>query len=505
MAVRELLTKQPFYRLSNSGKDAQKYNKPMPVDKMKYIERPLMGCIMTQTDYLEEFYPFSHKVMSDFYFPEFYNYSTEKNEETGVEEIKFHREETFRIGSTLQSLITVQQLVHLTGNDIHFELTDEKIGSRTEELFKQYQKGWLKSDMEIAFYELAKSVKITADGAIVFFMNNGKLGWKVLSFLNGDTIYPHFDPITGKMNTFARKFSSYDESGKITTSWVEVWDDKYLTRYKQTSIGIKGAINTIKDYFGLDGYEVVYRREHGFTRCPIVYMRDKENGPCWNKIQCLIDDYEVALSYFAKNNAGAALPAYKMKGDDIEVEGDILGRIRAFTMGKDDDVSLLQPQGLSENYIKYIELLLNEIFQGGFIVKQPELKSGDTPTGTMKLYYAPSLDKAELECKDYKKSISSMQSIFCEGYGMQEGAITEFLELDEHIYGYNVPFIHENTSSVIADLVGAKNAGILSAETASEHNPYANNGEYQRITAEQKKEQQADRLYQLKNNAANAN
>ena len=154
MAVRELLTKQPFYRLSNSGKDAQKYNKPMPVDKMKYVERLLMGCIMTQTDYLEEFYPFSHKVMSDFYFPEFYNYSTEKNEETGEEEIKFHREETFRIGSTLQSLITVQQLVHLTGNDIHFELTDEHIESRTEQLFKQYQKGWLKSDMEIAFYEL---------------------------------------------------------------------------------------------------------------------------------------------------------------------------------------------------------------------------------------------------------------------------------------------------------------------------------------------------------------
>ena len=498
MAVRELLTKQPFYRLCNGGRESQKYNKPMLVDRMKYMERPLMGSIMTQADYLEEFYPFSHRVMSDFYFPEFYNYSTEKNEETGVEEIKFHREETFRIGSTLQSLITVQQLVHLTGNDIHFELTDENIASRTEELFKAYQKGWLKSDMEIAYYELAKSVKITADGAVVFFMNYGKLGWKTLSYLNGDTLYPHYDPLTGQMNMFARKFSSYDEAGKETVSWVEVWDNEYLTRYKQTTIGIKGTVNKLKDYFGLDGYEVVYRQRHGFTRCPVVYMRDKDNAPCWNMVQGLIDDYEVALSYLAKNCAGTALPAYKMKGDDISIEGDVLGRIRAFSMGKDDDVSILQPQGLSENYMKYVELLLNEIFQGGFIVKHPELKSGDTPTGTMKLYYAPSLDKAELECRDYQKTITDMQSLFCEGYGIQEGMITEFLDLNDRLYGYNVPFIHENNSSLIADLVASKNAGILSAETATEYNPYSNTGEYQRLTAEQKQQQQADRLYQLK-------
>ena len=94
MAVRELLTKQPFYRLVNGGREAQTYNKPQYVDQMKYTERRLMGSIMTQTDYLEEYYPFSHRVMSDFYFPEFYNYSKEVNEATGKEEIKFHREET---------------------------------------------------------------------------------------------------------------------------------------------------------------------------------------------------------------------------------------------------------------------------------------------------------------------------------------------------------------------------------------------------------------------------
>ena len=501
MAVRDLLTKQPFYRLTNGGRESQKYNKPMYVDKMMYTERKMTGSIMTQADYVEEFYPFSHRVMSDFYFPEFYNYSTEVDED-GNEEIKFHREETFRIGSTLQGVITAQQLVHLCCNDIHWELTDEDITEGHEALYKQYQKGWLRKNMEIDFYDLAKSVKVTADGAVVFYLNEGTLGTKVLSFLNGDTLFPHYDPITGKMGRFARKFSSYDEEGNETVSWVEVWDDEYLTRYRQAKTGVAGAVGALKDYFGMDGYEVVLRQRHGFTRCPVVYLRDKDNGPCWNNVQCLIDDYEVALSYFAKNNAGAALPSYKLKGDDIDIQGDPLGRIRAFTMGKDDDVSIIQPQGLSENYTQYIDYLLTEIFQGAFIVKHPELKSGDTPTGTMKLYYAPSLDKAELDAKEYQRTITDMQSLFCEGYGIEQGAITEFLDLNDRLFGYVMPFVHENNSSLIADLVASKNAGILSAESATEHNPYSKNGEFKRVTAEAKQQQQADRLYQLKSAAA---
>lgn len=498
MAVTDLLTKQPFYRLTNGGKDADAYGgTPQFIDNMRYHERPLKGRLMTQADYLEEFYPFSHKVMSDFYFPEFYNYSEEKNA-NGEVEIKFHREETFRIGSTLQSIITCQQLVHLTGNDIHFELTDPNVDTETENVFREFQKGWLAANMEVAFYELAKSVKIVADGAIVFYIANKKVGAKVLSFLNGDSIFPHYDAITGKLSSLARKFSSYDEEGKETISWVEVWDDKYLTRYRQDTNGFKGALNRTKYKFGLETYKVVYREPHGFNECPVVYMRDKDSGPCWNLVQPLIEDYEVSLSYFAKNNAAAALPSYIMKGDDIDIQGDPLGRVRAFTMGKEDDVSLLQANGLSENYTKYIEYLLNEIFAGAYIVKHPELKSGDTPTGTMKLYYAPSLDKATLEAKEYKDAINKMQRLFCEGYGVQRGAITEYSRLSERIFGWIIPYIHENVSSLIADLVNSKNSGILSVESATEHHPYATNNEFGRITREAKKEQEADRLYQLK-------
>ena len=92
-----------------------------------------------------------------------------------------------------------------------------------------------------------------------------------------------------------------------------------------------------------------------------------------------------------------------------------------------------------------------------------------------------------------------MQSLFCEGYGMEEKAISDYLKLNDRIFGYIVPFIHENTSSLIADLVASKNAGILSVQSATEHHPWAANDETERINVEVKQEQQADRLYQLKN------
>ena len=84
-AVKELLTKQPFYRLTNAGKDAQRYNKPQRVDQMRWQERPMMGSVMTQTDFLEEFYPFSQRVTSDFYFPEFYSYTKETDDDGNMD------------------------------------------------------------------------------------------------------------------------------------------------------------------------------------------------------------------------------------------------------------------------------------------------------------------------------------------------------------------------------------------------------------------------------------
>lgn len=453
--------------------------------------------LMTQTDFLEEYYPSAHKINSEVFFPEFYNYG-EVITEDGNKMETMYREETFRVAVPLQNVITVQHLVHKFGNDTHHELTDKNISDSLNDQFFAFQKGWLDKNIDIALYSLGRSEDISGDGAIVFYMYNGKMYTKNLSFLDGDTLFPHYDSITGKMNIFARRFSSYDENYNEIVSWVEVWDDTYLSRYRQTTIGLRGAINRIKGTFGFDGYTLVYRQPHGFTQCPVVYRRNIDNGPIWNNVQYLVDEIEVALSYWAKACASTANDAYIMKGDTVDIKGDPLGRTRAFTMGKDDDVSLLEKKTNGEYFQAYVERLYKELFRGSFTIEPPELTSGDKPSAAIKLLYAPSLDKAQLDAKEFKSTIDQTKTLFCEGYGMEQRAVTQYKNLDEHIYSYIIPFIHDNTAELVQNLVALKGAGLMSTETGCEHNPYTTNGEADKVFKEQKQLQAADRLYQLK-------
>lgn len=500
MAVRDLLTKKPFYRIQNSGLFTRTQT---PVKAIRYTEKDTVGMMMTQTDFIEEYNPSGHKITNELFFPECYNYG-EVIMENGEKRETMYREETFRVTVPLQRVVATQHLVHLYGNDTHHELTDSKVDDKLNDEFFSFQTGWLSKNIDIALYEAGKSEEITGDKAIVFFMYNGKMHTKVLSFLNGDTLYPHYDMVTGKINVFARKFDSYDENNRKTVSYVEVWDDTYLARYKQTNIGLKGAVNRVKDYLGIDGYELVYRQQHGFSRCPVAYKRSASNGPGWNDVQYLADEIEVALSYWAKACASTANDAYLLQGDDIEIKGDPYGRVRAFTAGKEDKVSLLEKKSGGEFYQAYVERLFKEFFRGSFTVEPPELKSGDTPAAAIKLIYSPNLDLAILQAKEEQTFINEVRELFCEAYGMEQGRITEYMRLNDHIISYIIPFVHENVSETVNNLVALKNAGLMSTETGAEHNPYTTNAEPDRLFKEQKQQQAADRLYQLRTSSSAA-
>lgn len=496
--VKELLTKKPFYRLQNSGLFTKSGEN---VATMKYAEKKQVGMRMTQTDFLEEYEPSAHKINSEIFFPESYNYGEVITEE-GEKLETMYREETFRVAVPLQRVVVAQHLVHLYGNDTHHELADAKVSDSLNEQFFNFQTGWLAKNIDIRLYEAGRSEEITGDKAIVFYMYQGKVCTKVLSFLDGDTLYPHYSMETGKMNVFARKFSSYDDDHTEIITWVEVWDDKYLSRYKRENTGLKGAMNNIKDRIGFDGYTLVYRKPHGFTRCPVEYKRSKLNGPGWNDVQYLADEIEVALSYWAKACASTANDAYILKGDDVQIKGDPLGRVRAFTAGKDDEVSLLEKKSGGEFYQAYVERLFKEFFRGSFTVEPPQLKSGDTPAAAIKLIYSPNLDLAILQAKEEQDFINGVRELFCEGYGMEQGKITEYMRLNDHILSYLEPFVHENTQEKVQNLTMLKNAGLISTETGAEHNPFTTNQEVDKIFKEQKQQQAADRLYQLRNAAS---
>ena len=325
-------------------------------------------------------------------------------------------------------------------------------------------------------------------------MSGGKVGWKSLSFLNGDTLFPYYDPITGQLQRFARRYYAYDEDGQETVSFVEIWDSENYYRYRQDLNGLKGIISRTKDFFGLDGYTLVEKRPHQFNEVPVVYSRD-DGGACWSPVQDAIDKYELAVSQLCQNNMAYAFPIMVLKGEDVEIKGDPYNGVKAISMGPDDDAKYLSHDNSSQSFELQLNTLLKMIFLGSFTVQPPEVKSGDLPGVAIKLIYSPSLERAMIDAKEFDSALDTMTRLFKYGYGLEMKANTTFTSLDT--YSWIEPYVHQNTSELVNNLCMLVNANLLSRDTGSSLSGYGENNEFDKILYEWKQQQAADLLDDL--------
>lgn len=504
MRLRNIKTKKPWLRVRPNGYmgAGYAYSNPIP----NYTETPEMDDIVTQGDFKRELYPSGHRINSDEYYPdiwkeEVYDIKDEYGESTGKQGTRIYKELVPRYAFAFQRVILVKQLVHLCGNDIQFELLEEKPTEVQENAFKSIRKGWLKKDMEVAFYNSAKSIKATGDCAFVGFMDNKKFSWKSLSFLNGDKLYPHFDK-SGRLEVFGREYYDYDENGDTMTEWMEVWDKTIFYRFRRNGNKTKNVVDKIIRMFGFSGYTLVEEKPHGFPFVPVAYMRD-DNGACWSDSQDSIDGYELSFSQMAQNNQAFGFPIMYLQGESIEpMQHDMNGSIKVLQMGTDDKAGFLdQPSG-SESYQRQLEFFYKMIYEQSFTVIPPELKSGDLPAAALKILYSPAYEKAMTDAQEYQPFLRNIVNIFLYGYGMEMENTIDFMNLP--IVPWIDPYVHVNNSSVIADLATGVQNGFISMQTAAKKASfYTDADEWDKIMKEHKQQQEADLLYQMENNVNN--
>lgn len=485
--INDILTKRAFVRpMPQFVQSRTLTRKP---ERAKAPNDTTLWQTVSQGQFVREYYTSGHLINDNAYYPDRIKYDEDKKQ--------FYTEKVVRCAFPLQMIITSQHLVHIAGNDIRHELTDSEASKEREELFLKWQKGWLDENIETRLYYFYKSSYIVGEAALLFYLKDRKMYTKNLSFLNGDTLYPHYDSITGKLDAFARKFSDYDEDNNEYVQWLEVWDNKYLRRYRRDVQGFRGAVTKVKELFGLDGWILVDEDLHGFERVPVAYHR-REEGACWSFVQDAIDKYELAVSYLCQNNMAYAFPIMVLQGDNVDIQGDIYGQVKAITADNDAKIGYLERSDNTAAFELQLNTLLRQIFLGSFAVMPPEVKSGDLPGVAIKLIYSPSLDRAMIDAKEFDHVIDDVQELFTYAFGVQEEKLTAYQSLN--ILSYIVPYIHQNTAELIQNLVQAAGAGILSKETASELSTYGKNYEFAKITAEAKEAEKADLLYQsLKN------
>ena len=476
--LRDLLTKKPFTRIMPDGHYDHGYVMN-EMQEMPPVRDSLRRKIVTQEDFLRELDPAGHLINDKELFPDIW----QQNEEDG----RWYIQEIPRYAFSYQQIILTKHLTHLCGNDIQFELSDKNAGDEANETFNAFRNGWANKNMEVAWYKLVKSVKATGDGAFVGYLDEGKFGWKVLSFLDGDKLYPHYDLRTGRLTTFARTYCNYSENGAVTKRYIDVWDRKYYYRFvadgdPQNIFGkVKQAVLKM---FSTDGYKLECKEPHGFDDIPVSYQRD-DNGPCWTFSEETIENYEIAFSNLAHSNHDFGLPIMYVKGEGSEeiTTKDMSYASKIMLLPSDGEIGFLNRQDASNAYKAELDKLEDSIYKQSFAVKTPELKSGDTPGVSLKIMYSDAYEKAMTDAQEYDACVDKMISIFNWGYGIESTNRLAFLNTS--IRHYIEPYIHLNISELTQNLNTAVLGGFLSRQTASEKLPYSTPQEWARIQQEQ--------------------
>lgn len=489
--LRDILTKKPFTRIQPDGHYDHGTRYGTLREESPVYDR-LIRTVVTQEDFMREFDPAGHLINDTDYYPNVW-----RQDKDGL----WYEEEVPRYAFSYQQIILHKHLTHLTGNDVQFELSDKNDNEQTNAVFDAFKKGWADKNMEVAWYQFAKGVKATGDAAFVGYLDGGKFGWRVFSFLSGDKLYPHFDPKTGKLSCIARTYSSYDENGALSKSYVEVWDETYYYRYS-TSVKanksdklVEKVKSAIKQVFSVSGYEVETIEKHGFDRIPVAYYRD-DNGPCWSFSQDTIDNYEQAFSRLAQNNHSFGLPIMYVKGEGSQTiqTKDMTYACKIVFLPSDGEAGFLNRQDASSAYNAELSLLESQIYKQSFVVATPEVKSGDMPAAAIKLLYSDSYEMAMKDANDFDLAVDEMVDIFTFGHGVETEQRLAFTNTP--ISHYIKPYVHLNETEQTTNLSVAVQNKFLSRQTASEKCVYSIPGEWTRIKQEEHDDQMDELMLQ---------
>ena len=488
--IREILTKKPFFTISST----RNVMSMTPVtDKHNTVDKDndkALYYILSQEEMLRQYYPSGHKINNELLFPDIWKKDPETN--------KLYKQSITRCALAFQQIITTKHIIHIVGNDVQFELSEDEKSSQkngldgeleasielqdddSTKLLSIFKSGWIDLDMEIRFYEAVRSYMITADCAIVgFIQKDGTPSFRTFSFLNDDKLYPHLNSITGEMELFARKYYDYDDEGEAVTEWIEVWDDTYIYRCKH-SLKPKNVTSFIKTIFGLNGFEIVEQVRHGFPFCPVAYARN-EDGPCWAAGQQTIDNFEEALSYFFENNKAFAFPILLISGDGIELHGDMNGSVKSISIDSSDgDAHFLENNDISASYNTLLTKFYDLIYEQTFTVKPPELKSGDLPGVALKLLYSPAIECAICDAQKLQPFLNKLVKMVKFSWGLKKECQADLMKLG--INAWIEPYVHQNDSELVTNLATAVQNNIISCKTASERlSKYTKNDEFERI------------------------
>lgn len=228
---------------------------------------------------------------------------------TGMTIYKNKKVERVRIALPLQRVIVGRAAGFLFGNPVEYKIaqrpgSNESASSQQNKLYNAVMRVFHQNKVRYFDKKLARTVFRCREAAELWYMpttkdgkidQGGKMRVKLLSPIDGDRLYPHFDNYD-RMDGFAREYTVYDEENNAVT-YFDVYDDHFVYQF----VGDGGR-------WQMRGTA----KPHGFSKMPIVYYRVDQAE--WEDVQPEIERVEDLLSNWGDTNDYFGTPKYFIKG-----------------------------------------------------------------------------------------------------------------------------------------------------------------------------------------------
>jgi len=444
MTPEKVMVRQPFRRIKPSD-SLLALESGLP-EHAGIITGLLSYTYPTYADFMREQDINAHRIMSPHWYPDIVGYDEETK--------RYFTRKVARVTTNLPEVFASQRTSMLTGDHVDIKLISGGNSKENQDLLARFMEGWDYHDMEKAVYDLVWYSNIVADCAIVFYIDNGKPGWRSMSFPKGDILYPHYDSY-GRICLFGRQYKAWD--GNMEVSYLDVWDDKDYIRYRIDVDGRgKGTGAWIIDQAAT---------AHNYPRCPVSYHNagDTVAGPAMN----LLDNFDLAMSQLCENNKAYALRIFYALGADVDITASIDGRpMQVTSTDTNSKVGFLEPAESSGSFELQMKQLIKAAYQAAHCTEPTEIKSGaDISSLTVQMLSKDSYHQALLDAKEFQPALNDIVELFKFGYSVEIQKTSEYNRLN--IKGTINPYIMRSEVEEVNNLSILKSAGAIPTKAAA--------------------------------------
>lgn len=415
----------------------------------------------------KEYDPYKHKVMNPYIRKKkTIQVKTDKVDHiTGKPIYKEKKVERCRVAVPMQRVIVERSVGFLFSIPVEYKQTEdseEKVSTTIDEV-KKILKG---NKIQYFDKKLARTLFRAKECAELWYFvldEKGKpkeMRVKLLSPINGDMLYPHFDAYD-RMDGFARKYTTCDEDNRTLTHF-DVYTDKYVYYYENDGSGMK-----------LTGSPKL----HGFTKIPIIYYRQEESE--WTPVQPAIERVEDLLSNWGDTNDYFGSPSYFYKGkmEGFAEKGE-QGRVYQGT--GDADMKVLSWDSSPTSITGELANLINIIFS---YTQTPDISFenmktlGSNTSGTaIKLMFTDPHMKANVKIELFGEMFTRRFNLVTNGYSTSLATIPESVLNAISIEPVFKPYMPKNELEEVQIISTSTNGrATMSQEEGVRQNPRVSN------------------------------